>query len=1344
MQRLPPPVKLDFCNKTGAALADSWRKWREEFTLYCDLALGEAEEIDKIKMFKYLVGPEGREIYSTQHWESDETDRTITIVLETFDRHCEPQRNETVERFKLNMRQQGDETFESFLTDIKTLAKTCNYGNLEKSILRDRIVVGIKDTHLRERLLRTKDLDLQTAEDMCRASEITKYSVSTLDQASAVHKVNEASAVHKVNEATKKSTTESRYQKIGKCKFCGTVHEFVKEKCPAFGQTCRKCNGINHFESMCYTKMSTPKGRQQKRLPPRGRQIRYVMEEEESEEDLMVVQELNSMVEHINYVKAKREVFATMKLEDNLIKCQLDSGATCNVIPKEYVPLRTMIKPTSSVLRMFNKTTIKPMGKCELYITNPKNGNSYMAEFIVINEKWTPIIGSTLAQRMKLITVQYENILSLKKPHNPLLVEDIHREFADVFEGNGHFQGKYHLSIDPEVTPVVHPPRKVPVKLKDHLKRELNRLEEMDIITPVTEPTPWVSSMVTVVKPDKLRICIDPKDLNKALKRSHYPLPTIEDILPELHKARIFSILDARNGFWHVELDKESSLLTTFNTPFGRYRWLRMPFGISTAPEEYQRRQDQVVEGLKGVHSIVDDILVYGEGDTDEEAIADHDEKLKKLLLRCRERGLKLNKHKLRLRQKEVRFIGHLITADGLKPDPEKVRAVEQMPEPTDVAGVRRFIGFVNYLSKFVPSLSDKCEPLRKLTLQESDWFWTETHSNAIREIKKIVTSQPVLKYFDPKEPITVQCDASDKGLGAALLQKNQPVAYASRALTGAEMNYVQIEKELLAVVFGMEKFHQYVYGQTVTVHSDHKPLEIIKKKSLLKAPKRLQRMLLRLQNYHFEIVYQPGKLMYLADTLSRAYLQDTGSKFENDIESINMANEVPMSNAGLEEIRKHTERDSDLQVLQTIILKGWPDKRSSTPCEAKPYFHVRDELSLENGLIFKGERVVIPMSLRAEVRARIHSSHIGIEGCLRRARECVYWPNMNKDVREDVQGCDTCREHDDSQGKETLIPHSVPNRPWSKIGCDLFTLKNRNYLVTVDYFSNFIEIDYLESTKSSKVIRALRIHFARYGIPDTVVSDNGPQFTSQEFMDFQRKWGFEHVTSSPGYPQSNGKAEQAVKTAKRIMLKALETRSDPYLALLDFRNTPTQGMDSSPVQRLMNRRTKTLLPTKETLLKPQIPRYAPGQLQALKQRQSYYYNRGAKDLKPLNTGDAVRIAPSQGHGNWRKGIVQEEVGTRSYNVETEEGQTYRRNRRHLRTSYHTPKDKTYYEEQEQELCEPRRVSRPASPFNTLNPTNGRNPPSVRERPIVTHGTDDQATTTRSGRKVIKPVKLNL
>ena len=240
---------------------------------------------------------------------------------------------------------------------------------------------------------------------------------------------------------------------------------------------------------------------------------------------------------------------------------------------------------------------------------------------------------------------------------------------------------------------------------------------------------------------------------------------------------------------------------------------------------------------------------------------------------RCREKNIMLNKEKVKLRSKEVQFMGHVISQKGLKADPEKIKAVEEMPTPTDVAGGRRFIGFTNYLSKLLPRLSEVSEPLRKLMLHDVEWFWTDIHDMAVEQLKLLVTKAPVLKYFDTTKGVTLQCDASDKGLGAVLTQDGHPIAYASRALTHVETRYAQIEKELLAVVYGLEKFHTYTNVRDVAVESDHKPLEVIFKKALHKAPKRLQRMLMRTQVYDVTLGYRKGSTMYLADTLSRAYL---------------------------------------------------------------------------------------------------------------------------------------------------------------------------------------------------------------------------------------------------------------------------------------------------------------------------------------------------------------------------------------------------------------------------------------------------------------------------------------
>ena len=315
-----------------------------------------------------------------------------------------------------------------------------------------------------------------------------------------------------------------------------------------------------------------------------------------------------------------------------------------------------------------------------------------------------------------------------------------------------------------------------------------------------------------------------------------------------------------------------------------------------------------------------------------------------------------------------------------------------------------------------------------------------------------------------------------------------------------------------------MEKFHQYTYGRKVTVQSDHKPLENIVRKPLLSAPKRLQRMLLRLQKYDIDVTYVPGRDMLLADTLSRAYLPDCDQgDTEADLETVNMLTYLPISAERLSVIRDATKEDTKLQRVIKLILTGWPKNKRDIEQDIQHYFAFQDELSFQDGIVFRGERAVIPDTLRADLTRRIHSSHLGVEGCLRRARECVYWQGMNEQIKNFISKCDICRSVDPKQQKETLHPHDVSYRPWSKVGTDLFSWHNKDYMVTVDYYSNFWEVDHLPDTKSTTVIHKLKAHFARQGIPDVLISDNGPQYSSQEFKAFSQKWEFEHQTS-PGY----------------------------------------------------------------------------------------------------------------------------------------------------------------------------------------------------------------------------------
>ena len=322
-------------------------------------------------------------------------------------------------------------------------------------------------------------------------------------------------------------------------------------------------------------------------------------------------------------------------------------------------------------------------------------------------------------------------------------------------------------------------------------------------------------------------MCIDPKQLNKALKRNNYQLPVIDDILPEISSARVFSKLDLTSAFWQLNLDDESSKLTCFNTPFGRFRWRRLPFGLSVSSEIFQHRLNAALEGLPGVICVADDItqcMVYGKGSDDNAALIDHDAKLTRLLERCSALNIKLNRSKSVFRTTDIPFLGHRITKHGLGPDPQKVEAVLNMPVPEDVQDIQRLVGFVNYLSRYLPSLSHVLEPLRQLTRPEVPWHWTHAQQEAMDQVKHLVTAAPVLAYYNLECELSIQCDASGKGLGVALLQQGRPIAYASRALTDTETRYASIEREMLAVVFALERFHQYTFVRHTKVISDHKP----------------------------------------------------------------------------------------------------------------------------------------------------------------------------------------------------------------------------------------------------------------------------------------------------------------------------------------------------------------------------------------------------------------------------------------------------------------------------------------------------------------------------------------
>ena len=449
-------------------------------------------------------------------------------------------------------------------------------------------------------------------------------------------------------------------------------------------------------------------------------------------------------------------------------------------------------------------------------------------------------------------------------------------------------------------------------------------MEQLDVIEPVDEPTEWCSPIVVVPKADgRVRICVDLTRLNQAVRREVYQMPTVEETLGSLTEGSVFSKLDANSGCHQIVLNPESAKLTTFITPFGRYMFKRLPFGISSAPEHFQKRMDKELSGIEGVKCRMDDILIIGKDQ------AEHDKRLKQVLDRLVERKLTLNLEKCLFSQSRLQYLGQIIDSDGIRKDPSKIKAITDMAEPQNIADLRRFLGLVNHLMKFCPNLAEKTKPLRDLLKKESAWVWDTAQQEAFQQLKVDMASDQVLALYDPEKETVVSSDASSFGLGAVLMQKQpsgkmRPVAYASKSMTETERRYAQIEKEALAITWALEHWAEFLIGMRFKVETDHKPLiPLFSTKLIDELPVRIQRFRMRLMRFDFAIAHVPGKLLYTADSLSRSPQEGKAQepKSWNDLhdEVECYVNAVlvtpPASDQRLDEIRSELKSDDTLKL---------------------------------------------------------------------------------------------------------------------------------------------------------------------------------------------------------------------------------------------------------------------------------------------------------------------------------------------------------------------------------------------------------------------------------------------
>ena len=1316
--RAPEPFAFD-----GPNIAQRWMRWQKQFVTYftaCEIS--KKTKTVQVSILLHVAGAEAQEVHEQFQFNEDADKDDYTKVLEKFTEYCRPRKNTVYERYRFWSRDQvQDEPVDKWVKDLRTIAIDCEFKEQEDLMIRDKLVFGIRDSRVKERMLRESDVALEKALDICRAAESTKTQMKEMAQGKDVAdaSINEMKTFDKPGASRGRPTSDTETRS---CFKCGRVGHIAPD-CTSVvdggrgrarhrdgNNSCYNCGGIGHYSRECPNGDDFPRGRRGNRGrgrqrgggAGRGRKKFDEVEENDGLDDYMSeFQSLSLYALHVSMHAASKKPtkrYARFRFHkaDSVVeeRLKVDTGAEANLMPlrnyrviypenlnDDKMPKKRYVNKSEAVLEAYGRTVIEHLGT----VTVPceYNGQKFMCTFFLSDVEGPILLGLPTAEALgivKITVVDEINVHDLTpKPSERYISqdtalsdrpsirskEDLKEMYPECFNPKNKFfrDYEYDIKLDPNVKPSIHAQRRLPVELKRKVKSKLSAMEKDGVLKKVYEPTEWVNSLLVETKPDgNLRICLDPTDLNWAIKREHYPVPVLDDLIPELTESDTFTKLDAKDGYWHVKLNERSSYLTTFNTPFGRYRYLRMPFGLRMSQDVFQRKMDEIYGSCEGAIGIADDITVHGNG---EKA---HDLHLHEAMERTRQANVCLNYEKISVKKPSVKFFGNMYTADGAKPDPDKVAAIQALRPPENRSELRTFLGMVNYLQQYIPRLSEYTAPLREMDCVGVVFTWNEAYQAVYDRIKKLVAADISLAYYDRTKPVTVQCDYSKKGLGAALVQEGRPIQFASKAVSGAEKNYAPIEGEMLAVLYGVTKFHHFLYGRRFEVESDHKPLQHIQQKNLSRAPPRLRSMLMKLSPYDFSIHYKPGEEMVMPDTFSRLSQvdQDEIPGLKVHVHSI-----VDISCLRLAKLKRETERDCVLQKLKKVFEEGWPSSIKGLDKDLRPFWAIRDDVSIMDGLLMAGSRIIIPEVSRREVLDNIHEGHQGEVKCNLRAKDAVYWPGIYKSIEEIVKNCGACREFENALPKCPMLGVEVPSQPWHTVGADLFYYKGRWNLLVTDYYSKAPFVRPVANTGAAASIRAMKGIFAENGIPFKVISDNGPHFCAYSYSEFAKRWGFELVLSSPEYPKGHALIERHVQTMKKCMRKCEASGYDFDLALLALRSTPLDSNLPSPAELLSGRRFRTTLPA--------VFHRGSGSSevqQKLMQKQKVaaeYYDRTATPKHELVPGQPVRLY-NKDSKSWEPATVTERANTpRSYVVERESGGVpLRRNRQHLRSTVET------------------------------------------------------------------------